>query len=48
MDLTLKLTLEKSCYYGSKWFGKSTLANVLTGKNGYKVEGQILYQGKDL
>ncbi len=27
---------------------KSTLANVLTGKNGYQVEGQVLYQGKNL
>ena len=33
---------------GPNGSGKSTLANVLTGKNGYKVEGQILYQGKDL
>ena len=33
---------------GPNGSGKSTLANVLTGKNGYKVEGQILYQEKDL
>jgi len=33
---------------GPNGSGKSTLANVLTGKNGYKVGGQILYQGKDL
>jgi len=33
---------------GPNGSGKSTLANVLTGKNGYKVEGQILYQGKDI
>jgi len=33
---------------GPNGSGKSTLANVLTGKNGYEVEGQILYQGKDL
>jgi len=33
---------------GPNGSGKSTLANVLTGKNGYQVEGQILYQGKDL
>lgn len=33
---------------GPNGSGKSTLANVLTGKSGYEVEGQILYQGKDL
>ena len=33
---------------GPNGSGKSTLANVLTGKTGYEVEGQILYQGKDL
>ena len=33
---------------GPNGSGKSTLANVLTGKNGYEVEGQILYQGKNL
>ena len=33
---------------GPNGSGKSTLANVLTGKNGYQVEGQILYQGKNL
>jgi len=33
---------------GPNGSGKSTLANVLTGKNGYEVEGQVFYQGKDL
>jgi len=33
---------------GPNGSGKSTLANVLTGKNGYQVEGQILYQEKNL
>jgi len=33
---------------GPNGSGKSTLANVLTGKNGYQVEGQVLYQGKNL
>jgi len=33
---------------GPNGSGKSTLANVLTGKNGYEIEGEILYQGKDL
>jgi Fe-S cluster assembly ATP-binding protein len=33
---------------GPNGSGKSTLANVLTGKNGYQIEGQVLYQGKNL
>jgi len=33
---------------GPNGSGKSTLANVLTGKNGYQVEGQVFYQGKNL
>ena len=33
---------------GPNGSGKSTLANVLTGKNGYQVEGQVIYQGKNL
>ena len=33
---------------GPNGSGKSTLANVLTGKNGYEIEGQVFYQGKDL
>ena len=33
---------------GPNGSGKSTLANVLTGKKGYEIEGQVLYQGKDL
>jgi Fe-S cluster assembly ATP-binding protein len=33
---------------GPNGSGKSTLANVLTGKKGYQVEGQVLYQGKNL
>ena len=33
---------------GPNGSGKSTLANVLAGKNGYKVEGKVLYQGNDL
>jgi len=33
---------------GPNGSGKSTLANVLTGKNGYEIQGQVLYQGKDL
>jgi len=33
---------------GPNGSGKSTLANVLTGKSGYQVEGQVLYQRKNL
>ena len=33
---------------GPNGSGKSTLANVLAGKNGYDVNGKILYEGKDL
>ena len=28
--------------------GKSTLANVLSGKNGYKISGDLKYQGENL
>jgi len=45
----LKITSgEVHAIMGPNGSGKRTLANVLTGKNGYEVEGQILYQGKDL
>ena len=33
---------------GPNGSGKSTLANVLTGKNGYKVAGNIIFNGEDL
>ena len=33
---------------GPNGSGKSTLANVLAGKDGYKIEGNIIYDGKDL
>ena len=33
---------------GPNGSGKSTLANVLAGKNGYKIEGKVLYGGNDL
>ena len=28
--------------------GKSTLANILSGKTGYEITGELKYQGKDL
>jgi len=46
-DLKIK-SGEVHAIMGPNGSGKSTLANVLTGKNGYEVEGQILYQGKNL
>ena len=46
-DLKIKAG-EVHAIMGPNGSGKSTLANVLTGKNGYEIEGQILYQGKDL
>ncbi len=46
-NLKIKLG-EIHAIMGPNGSGKSTLANVLTGKNGYQVEGQVLYQGKNL
>ena len=33
---------------GPNGSGKSTLANVLSGKNGYKISGELNYQGENL
>ena len=33
---------------GPNGSGKSTLANILSGKTGYKITGELKYQGKDL
>ena len=33
---------------GPNGSGKSTLANVLSGKEGYKISGELKYQGKSL
>ncbi len=33
---------------GPNGSGKSTLANVLSGKNGYKISGELKYQGENL
>ena len=46
-DLKIKLG-EVHAIMGPNGSGKSTLANVLAGKNGYKIEGKVLYGGNDL
>ena len=33
---------------GPNGSGKSTLANILSGKNGYKISGNLIYEGKNL
>jgi len=33
---------------GPNGSGKSTLANILSGKKGYKIEGKVSYEGKNL
>ena len=33
---------------GPNGSGKSTLANVLSGKDGYKISGDLIYQGNSL
>jgi len=33
---------------GPNGSGKSTLANVLSGRKGYRIEGKVFYEGKDL
>ena len=33
---------------GPNGSGKSTLANVLSGKEGYKISGEVLFEGKNI
>ena len=47
LNITIKPG-ELHAIMGPNGSGKSTLANVLSGKNGYKISGEIKYQGKDL
>ena len=39
---------EVNAIMGPNGSGKSTLANVLSGRKGYKIEGKVSYEGKDL
>tara|TARA_B110000027_G_scaffold132389_1_gene158449 strand:+ start:215 stop:949 length:735 start_codon:yes stop_codon:yes gene_type:complete len=47
LDLDIKPG-EVHAIMGPNGSGKSTLANVLSGKNGYDIEGEISFNGKDL
>ena len=41
-------TGEVHAIMGPNGSGKSTLANILSGKKGYKIEGKVSYEGKNL
>ena len=47
LDLNIKPG-EVHAIMGPNGSGKSTLANVLSGKNGYEIEGEINFDGKNL
>ena len=47
LDLEIKPG-EVHAIMGPNGSGKSTLANVLSGKNGYEIEGEINFDGKNL
>ena len=47
LNITIKPG-ELHAIMGPNGSGKSTLANVLSGKNGYKISGELRYQGKNL
>ena len=47
LNITIKPG-ELHAIMGPNGSGKSTLANVLSGKNGYKISGELKYQGENL
>ena len=47
LDITIKPG-ELHAIMGPNGSAKSTLANVLSGKNGYEISGELKYQGKSL
>tara|TARA_B100000686_G_scaffold75188_1_gene81109 strand:- start:673 stop:1407 length:735 start_codon:yes stop_codon:yes gene_type:complete len=47
LNITIKAG-ELHAIMGPNGSGKSTLANVLSGKNGYKISGELKYQGENL
>ena len=47
LNITIKPG-ELHAIMGPNGSGKSTLANVLSGKNGYKISGEMNYEGTSL